>query len=134
MAQILGVPLGCLPQPLPPAANDGKSAAGAAALPAGLPIRAMMGDSLAAPYGHGISALGVVKVTYGTGTQLMVLTEGRACSTHGLSGTSPEPIGRSWRAALGRLRHRTLTGMPRATARAFTSSPDAGRRNALWAQ
>jgi glycerol kinase len=56
-------------------------------LPQGVPIHAMMGDSHAALFGHGIRAPGAVKATYGTGSSLMTLTEGPLRSRSGLSTT-----------------------------------------------
>jgi glycerol kinase len=87
LAAIFGAPITCLPQPLPSDSAFGHTAAGAKALPAGVPIRAMMGDSHAALYGHGLRTPGTVKATYGTGSSLMTLTPGRVASRHGLSGT-----------------------------------------------
>ena len=65
----------------------GQTAEGVTALPAGVPIRAMVGDSHAALFGHGVRQPGTVKATYGTGTSLMTLTPQRVRSGHGLSGT-----------------------------------------------
>jgi len=65
----------------------GRLAAGACALPQGIPIHAMIGDSHAALYGHGIRTPGAVKATYGTGTSLMTLTPHRVQSRHGISST-----------------------------------------------
>ncbi len=87
LCDLFAVPLTCLPMPLPSDSLFGVTAAGATALPAGLPIRAMMGDSHAALYGHGIRAPGAVKATYGTGSSLMTVTPARPTSRHGLSGT-----------------------------------------------
>ncbi|PYF09775.1 glycerol kinase [Rhodobacter viridis] len=87
LAAIFGVRVDCLPQPLPSDSLFGVTAAGATALPAGVPIQAMMGDSHAALYGHGVRSPGAVKATYGTGSSLMTLTPGRVTSSHGLSGT-----------------------------------------------
>ena len=56
-------------------------------LGSGIPIHAMMGDSHAALYGHGVRLPGVVKSTYGTGSSLMTLTQGKRHSQHGLSST-----------------------------------------------
>jgi glycerol kinase len=53
----------------------------------GTPIHAMLGDSHAALFGHGIRAPGTVKATYGTGSSLMTLTAERRHSRHGLSST-----------------------------------------------
>ncbi|MEO5619892.1 MAG: FGGY family carbohydrate kinase, partial [Cypionkella sp.] len=87
LCAIFGVPLGCLPTPIPSDSRFGETAANATALPEAVPILAMMGDSHAALYGHGVRAPGTVKATYGTGSSLMTLTPGRVASTHGLSGT-----------------------------------------------
>lgn len=84
---IFGAPVDCLPTPLPSDSLFGTTSEGATALPAGIPIRAMMGDSHAALYGHGIRSPGAVKATYGTGSSLMTLTPARTLSRHGLSGT-----------------------------------------------
>jgi len=65
----------------------GETAVGATALPAGIPIQAMIGDSHAALYGHGIREPGTVKATYGTGSSLMTPTTSRVQSRHGLSST-----------------------------------------------
>ena len=87
LAAIFAVPMACLPQPLPSDSLFGVTAAGVTALPAGVPIHAMMGDSHAALYGHGVRSPGAVKATYGTGSSLMTLTPVRVVSRHGLSGT-----------------------------------------------
>ena len=87
LGRIFGTPVECLPEPLPSDSLFGVTAPGATALPAGVPIRAMLGDSHAALYGHGIRQPGAVKATYGTGSSLMTLTPARTLSRHGLSGT-----------------------------------------------
>ncbi len=87
LCDIFNVPLGCLPTPLASDSTFGHSAAGVTALPMGVPIAAMMGDSHAALYGHGVKAPGTVKATFGTGSSLMTLTPARTTSGHGLSGT-----------------------------------------------
>lgn len=87
LGDIFGAPVDCLPTPLPSDSHFGDTAPGATILPGGVPIRAMMGDSHAALYGHGIRRPGAVKATYGTGSSLMTLTPGRTASCHGLSGT-----------------------------------------------
>lgn len=86
LCDLFGAPLRALPQPLPSDAEFGVTA-DTTALPQGLPIRAMMGDSHAALYGHGVRGPGPVKATFGTGSSLMTLTSGRLRSAHGLSGT-----------------------------------------------
>ncbi|WP_121062359.1 FGGY-family carbohydrate kinase [Chachezhania antarctica] len=87
LARIFGAAADCLPQPRASDSHFGDTASGATALPAGVPIRAMMGDSHAALYGHGVRQPGTVKATYGTGSSLMVLTPERRQSRHGLSST-----------------------------------------------
>ena len=87
LGAIFGVPVDCLPEPRPSDSRFGLTADGATALPGGIPIQAMLGDSHAALYGHGIRAPGAVKATYGTGSSLMTLTPVRTASRHGLSGT-----------------------------------------------
>ncbi len=87
LCSLFDVPLSALPQPLPSNSRFGETAEGTTALPAGTPILAMMGDSHAALYGHGVRAPGLVKATYGTGSSLMTLTERRVLSGHGLSST-----------------------------------------------
>lgn len=87
LAGLFEVPLSLLPQVRPSDSEFGRLAPGATALPRGIPIRAMIGDSHAALFGHGVRAPGTVKATYGTGTSLMTLTPRRVRSAHGLSGT-----------------------------------------------
>jgi glycerol kinase len=85
--RIFEVPADALPTVHPSDSRFGKSAPGATVLPAGTPIHAMLGDSHAALFGHGVRAPGIVKATYGTGSSLMTLTSGRLHSHHGLSST-----------------------------------------------
>lgn len=87
LARIFGADVACLPRPIASDSLFGTTVAGATALPSSIPIRAMMGDSHAALYGHGIRKPGAVKATYGTGSSLMTLTPSRTASDHGLSGT-----------------------------------------------
>ncbi|WP_343038826.1 FGGY-family carbohydrate kinase [Paracoccus aestuariivivens] len=87
LCELFGAPIGALPRPVASDAEFGLTADGATALPAGIAIRAMMGDSHAALYGHGVRAPGPVKATFGTGSSLMTLTPQRTASRHGLSGT-----------------------------------------------
>lgn len=53
----------------------------------GVPIVAMIGDSHAALVGHGSFKPGSVKATYGTGSSLMMLTEGLPAHTQALART-----------------------------------------------
>jgi glycerol kinase len=87
LGRIFGVPLEIMPEPRPSDSRFGELAAGATALRARTPIHAMMGDSHAALFGHGVRAPGTVKATYGTGSSLMTLTPARTRSQHGLSST-----------------------------------------------
>lgn len=87
LCSLFGVPRALLPQVRSSDAEFGRLAEGATALPAGTPIRAMIGDSHAALFGHGVRTPGAVKATYGTGTSLMTLTPERFQSTHGISST-----------------------------------------------
>ena len=87
LAEIFGTPTSCLATPLASDSRFGETAAGATGRPSGIPVMAMLGDSHAALYGHGVRRPGTVKATYGTGSSLMTLTPQRVASSHGLSGT-----------------------------------------------
>jgi len=87
LCALFGVPPALLPRVEASDSRFGATAAGATALPGGTPILAMLGDSHAALFGHGVRAPGAVKATYGTGTSLMALTPARLRSRHGLSST-----------------------------------------------
>lgn len=87
LASLFDVPLAVLPRVIASDGDFGTVAAGVCALPAGMPIRAVMGDSHAALYGHGVRAPGGVKVTIGTGSSVMALVAARAESHNGLSST-----------------------------------------------
>ncbi|MBU1306481.1 MAG: glycerol kinase, partial [Alphaproteobacteria bacterium] len=87
LGRLFDVPLNVLPTVLPSDSRFGTVASGTTALPGGTPIGAMLGDSHAALYGHGVREAGMAKATYGTGSSLMTLTGKRVSSQHGLSGT-----------------------------------------------
>ena len=87
LAALFGVPMSLLPEVCSSDSEFGGAAAGVSALNPGVPIHAMIGDSHAALFGHGVRAPGTVKATYGTGTSLMALTPERVLSGHGLSST-----------------------------------------------
>ena len=84
---VFGVPAGALPALRTSDSHFGDVAGGLTALATGTPIHAMLGDSHAALFGHGVRAPGTVKATYGTGSSLMTLTPQRQRSSHGLSST-----------------------------------------------
>jgi len=86
LATAFDVPLAILPQPLSSDANFGVTGA-VANLRDGIPIRAVMGDSHAALFGHGIRAPGPVKATYGTGSSLMTLIDAPSAAASRLSTT-----------------------------------------------
>ncbi len=88
LASIFGIPVAMLPRVMASDSRFGTVAAGLTGLPAGTPIHAMMGDSHAALFAHGIESSGSgVKATIGTGSSLMTPTHARVRSTHGLSST-----------------------------------------------
>ena len=60
---------------------------GVSALPDGLPVAALIGDSHAALFGQAAFQPGMVKATYGTGSSLMTVTPSPTHSKHGLSAT-----------------------------------------------
>jgi glycerol kinase len=86
LCALFDAPIGILPR-----VEDSDAAFGATVgfgrLAAGVPIRAMMGDSHAALFGHGVRRPGAVKATYGTGSSLMTLTDAPLRSRSGLSTT-----------------------------------------------
>jgi glycerol kinase len=86
LCALFGAPVGVLPKVENSDAVFGATVA-RGRLAAGVPIRAMMGDSHAALFGHGVRRPGAVKATYGTGSSLMTLTDAPLLSRSGLSTT-----------------------------------------------
>jgi glycerol kinase len=86
LAQIFETPISVMPQAAFSDSSFGATRSDGAA-PSGTPIYAMMGDSHAALYGHGVRQPGAVKATYGTGSSLMTLIERPIASRNGLSTT-----------------------------------------------
>lgn len=84
LAALFGVPLELLPQVRDSDTNFGVVATGSLA---SVPIHAVMGDSHAALFGHGIDAPGAAKVTIGTGSSIMTLVDRPVPSANGLSCT-----------------------------------------------
>jgi len=87
LAALFEVPLSLLPRVLPSDSHFGLVAGGRTALSPGIPIHAMMGDSHAALFGHRINQPGIAKVTIGTGSSMMALTDRFVTSANGLSST-----------------------------------------------
>ena len=86
LCALFGVPAAILPTPMSSDTHFGATS-GTGGLPPGIPIRAIMGDSHAALFGHAIRQPGEVKATYGTGSSLMTVTEKPVLSKSGLSTT-----------------------------------------------
>jgi glycerol kinase len=86
LCALFGVPKSILPSVEDSGANFGAVRYARRSID-GAPVHAMMGDSHAALFGHGIRAPGAVKATYGTGSSLMTLTETPIRSRSGLSTT-----------------------------------------------
>lgn len=74
LAEIFGVPVDVLPEILPSNGEFGVSAS-FGRLPAGIPIRAVLGDSHAAFFGQRCEQPGIGKITLGTGSSIMVPSE-----------------------------------------------------------
>ncbi len=70
LCELFSVPMQALPRVLDSDADFGHTN-GVPGVADGTPIRAMLGDSHAALFGHGVDQPGVVKATYGTGSSLM---------------------------------------------------------------
>ena len=70
LGALFGVPLACLPEVRDSAGDFGRTR-GVPGLPDGLPVRAAIGDSHAALFGHGAFRPGDGKVTFGTGSSVM---------------------------------------------------------------
>lgn len=70
MLALFGIPRAALPQICPSASRFGVTR-GLQGIPDDIPVLAMVGDSHAALYGHGLGAPGGVKATYGTGSSVM---------------------------------------------------------------
>lgn len=83
---IFEIPAVALPTIYPSSALYSTSVA-LGALPAGIPITALIGDSHAALYGHAGFQPGAIKATYGTGSSLMTPVETPIISNMGLSTT-----------------------------------------------
>ncbi len=76
LLELMGIPAGLLADVKPSGARFGTTA-GDRVIPAGIPIRAVMGDQQSALFGQGCVAPGQAKNTYGTGCFLLVNTGDR---------------------------------------------------------
>ncbi|HVY91857.1 MAG TPA: FGGY-family carbohydrate kinase, partial [Bryobacteraceae bacterium] len=99
LMEIFDVPEACLPEVRPSSRVFGLTS-GRGALPPGIPIASMIGDSHAALFAHAAFAPGTAKATYGTGSSLMTLTERSVVSQYGLSSTIAWGIGEKVQYAL----------------------------------
>jgi glycerol kinase len=86
LGELFGVPVRLLPEVLDSDAEFGVTE-GFPGVPDGTPIRAMLGDSHAALFGHGVDRPGVVKATYGTGSSLMTPLAEAVAPQHGVTTT-----------------------------------------------
>jgi glycerol kinase len=91
LLDIFDVPSGVVPEIRASSGSFGQTAPGI--VPGGLPIKAAIGDSHAALFGHAAFHPGVVKATYGTGSSLMSPTTAPLHSRHGLSSTVAWALG-----------------------------------------
>jgi glycerol kinase len=123
LGRIFDVPLDILPRIAPSDGGFGAIAPGLTPLPEGTPVQAMLGDSHAALFAHGIHGPGRVKATIGTGSSLMAATPARVHSSHGLSSTI------AWSRAEGGAQHAlegniSVSGHAVAFAAALLGLPD----------
>jgi glycerol kinase len=86
MLEIFGIPAAALPEIKPSSHVYGETIP-IDALPGGIPIASMIGDSHASLYGLGGFKPGRIKTTYGTGSSLMMPTSTPVISENGLSTT-----------------------------------------------
>lgn len=70
MMALFSIPRQALPEILPSSGHFGYTR-GCQGIPDGIPVLAMIGDSHAALFAHGLGAAGCVKATYGTGSSVM---------------------------------------------------------------
>jgi glycerol kinase len=70
LLDVFGIPPTVLPAALASTATFGRCA-GAAPIPDGTPVVAVLADSHAALFGHGCTEVGMTKATYGTGSSVM---------------------------------------------------------------
>ncbi|CAI1199026.1 FGGY family carbohydrate kinase [Serratia ficaria] len=86
MLALFGIPRSALPDIRPSSGLFGHTS-GCKGIPDGIPIMAMIGDSHAALFAHGLGAMGCVKATYGTGSSVMVPVSSAQCDVSALATT-----------------------------------------------
>jgi glycerol kinase len=86
LAEAFGLPLAALPEIRASSAHYGESVA-LGALPTGVPVGSLVGDSHAALFGQAGFEPGAIKATYGTGSSLMMPTPTLLTSDAGLAAT-----------------------------------------------
>ncbi|TCC14833.1 carbohydrate kinase [Kosakonia quasisacchari] len=86
MLALFGIPRQALPQIRPSSGLFGHTQ-GLSGIPDGIPILAMIGDSHAALFAHGLGAAGGVKATYGTGSSVMAPVASAQCDVKSLATT-----------------------------------------------
>nr|WP_318382693.1 FGGY-family carbohydrate kinase [uncultured Enterobacter sp.] len=86
MLALFGIPRAALPALKPSGGLFGYTK-GLGAIPDGIPIMAMIGDSHAALFAHGLGASGCVKATYGTGSSVMAPVASVQCDVNALATT-----------------------------------------------
>ncbi len=86
MLALFGIPRAALPEIKPSSGLFGHTK-GLAAIPDGIPIMSMIGDSHAALFGHALGEAGCVKATYGTGSSVMAPVKSAQCDIDALATT-----------------------------------------------
>ncbi|HBT3239617.1 TPA: carbohydrate kinase [Klebsiella aerogenes] len=86
MLTLFGIPRAALPEIKPSSGLFGYTK-GLAAIPDGIPVMAMIGDSHAALFGHALGEAGCVKATYGTGSSVMAPVQSAQCDIAALATT-----------------------------------------------
>lgn len=82
LCELFGVPRPALPELMPSGAEFGRTR-GVPGVPDGLPILSMIGDSQAALFGETALEAGMAKVTYGTGSSVLIQTGARPVAPRG---------------------------------------------------
>lgn len=95
MLALFGIPRAALPDIKPSSGLFGHTK-GLAAIPDGIPIMAMIGDSHAALFGHALGEAGCVKATYGTGSSVMARSNRRSAISTRWRPLSPGTMATSW--------------------------------------